>query len=188
MTTKIPTKHQTNEQFEINITSKDFPVTPAIEDKLHEKLSSLEKFAKGRKTAKVNLHGNTDGYTVEVALTLEKAFLKMDETSEDLYHAIDTVVEKMKNQLSKLAKVSTSRQNRASIRTTEPISQVVQPEPESEIVVRKEVSAKPMFEEEAVEQMKAMGHQSFVFINAETFKPSMIYKRNDGNFGLIDMV
>lgn len=185
MTTKIPTKE---EQIEINITSKDFPVTEGIKTKIYEKLTTLDKFAPGKKDIKVTLTSEPEGQKVEVSIALNKAFLKNAETTEDLYKSVDLVVEKLKTQLTKLAKTKASKQNRASIRVPE-ISKVetVEEETKGKIVKRKVIAEKPMFEEEAIMQMEALNHLSFMFINAETFKPSMLYKRKDGNYGIIDV-
>lgn len=175
------------EDMRINITSKDFTLTEAIESKILNKITALDKFAKGKKEVKVNLSTEPAGHKIEVMIDLNGNFLRAQVTSENLYKSIDLVVENLKNQLSNLSDKENDN-GRHSVRFMEPESKVEFEEDKPKIVKRKLIAAKPMYEEEAVLQMEVLNHRSFIFINAETNGPCMTYKRNDGDYGIIELV
>lgn len=175
------------ENMKINISSKDFKVTEAIESKILHKIAALDKYFKGNKQIKVNLYTRSDNQEVEIMIDVNNNFLKANAKTEDLYKSIDLVVENLKNQLSKLSDKE-SENDRNSIRFFEAETQIKEKEEKGpKIVKRKLITAKPMFEEEAILQMDLLNHRSFIFINAETNEPCMTYKRNDGDYGIIEL-
>lgn len=174
----------------IKIVARDFKLTDAIEAKVLKKMKSIDKYMKGKKDVQVTLSTEPLGKKIEVVIEMKNNTLKSEVTTEDLYKSIDVVSNNLKHQLSELSKSleRKDRTNRHSIRYMEYDSRVETNEKESKIVKRKTVSAKPMYEDEAMLQMEALNHRSFIFINAEMLKPCMLYKRDDGDYGMIELL
>lgn len=179
-----------NKDMTINILSKDFDLSDAIEIKIMRKMESLDKYMKGKKDVQVILSTEPSGHKVEVIMKTKSKTLKAQSTTEDLYKSIELISDNLKHQLSNLSKSleSKDKNNRHSIRYMEYDSKTQTDENEPKIVKRKIVSAKPMYEDEAILQMETLNHRSFIFINAETFKPCMLYKRHDGDYGIIELL
>ena len=179
------------DKLEIEITTKDTELTPGVEKKIVNHVNKLCKFAKGITDVKVVVtSGPGSQFTTELMTDIKGNFFKAQGDSVDMFTSIELAAEGLKSQLSKFAE-KRSEKGRESIRHFEPTSLVPEPLKEEnngpKIVKRKQLSAKPMHEEEAILQMELLKHRSFVFINSETFEPCMTYKRNDGNYGIIEL-
>ena len=173
-----------------NITSKDLTLTEGIESKILQKTKGLEKYVKGNKEIKVILSTKLGMPSTEIMVNLNKSFLKAEETSDNLYESIDLAVSKLEKQLLKHSEKKNEK-GKESIKHLEVKSQIQFEEEqvnEPKIVKRKLISAKPMFEKEALLQMEMLNHRSFIFMNAETNEPCMTYKRHDGDYGIIELV
>ena len=110
--------------------------------------------------------------------------LRSEESDKDLYAAIDKVTDKLERQIRK-NKTRNSRTKEA-IAFVE-FDTTKEEDEEEKIVKRKTINLKPMSEEEAILQMNLLGHEFFVFENADTLGKSVLYRRKDGNFGIIDI-
>lgn len=179
-----------NKDMKINILSKDFDLSDAIQMKIIRKMESLDKYMKGKKDVQVILSTESSGHKIEVVMETKSKTLRTQSTTEDLYKSIDLISDNLKHQLSDLSKSceSKDKNNRHSIRYMEYKSKIQTDESEPKIVKRKIVPAKPMYEDEAILQMETLNHRSFIFINAETFKPCMLYKRHNGDYGSIELL
>ena len=110
--------------------------------------------------------------------------LRSEESNDDLYAAIDLTVDKLERQI---------RKNKTRMRKPSKEMYVVDFEVNSEevvegkIVKRKEIENKPMSEEEAILQMELLGHEFFIFNNSDINANSVIYKRKDGNYGILEL-
>lgn len=176
------------ENMGINITSKNQKVTKGIENKILEQVSKLEKFIKGKREVKVSLSNIAGQQKTEMMMDINGSFLKAQAVSENLFESIELATENLKDQLSKYSEKKNSN-NRESIKYLEVKSQIEEEKStEPQIVKRKLISAKPMFEKEALLQMEMLNHRSFIFMNAETNEPCMTYKRHDGDYGIIELV
>jgi len=132
-----------------------------------------------------------DNQTVEVTLFTKGPVIRATVSSKDMYVSIDQVVNKLERQIQKY-KGKTYRSN--SKRTV--LNDVLEEQEETKenveeyatprIVKTKQFPIKPMSPEEAVMQMDLIGHDFFVFTNAETEGTSVVYRRKDGNYGLIE--
>ena len=170
-----------------NIRGDKLKVTDAIRDYVEEKLGKLDKYLENPNeiTASVSLKIRGNEQTVEVTIPLKKVILRSEESSKDLYAAIDLVTDKLERQIRK-------NKTRMHKKVSKEIIQGFNLEFESDIdeedgiiVKRKKIEMKPMSEEEAILQMTMLGHEFFVFINEEG-ATSVLYKRKDGNFGIIE--
>lgn len=181
--------------FNYNIRGENIEVTQAIREYAMKRVSKLDKFFADipEMTAYVNLKVYPDKTAkAEVTIPLPFLVLRAEETTDDLYKSIDFVVDKLERQVRKY-KTKINRKSRE--RGFQGISVVSGDnhtradkvaEPSLEIVRSKRISLKPMDSEEAVLQMNMLGHDFFIYTDAETNETNIVYRRNDGRYGLIE--
>ncbi len=129
-----------------------------------------------------------DRFTAEVTVRLKGHVVRAEETATDMHAAIDLAAAKAEKQMRKYkTKVVDRRNNKIAVTKTAPGDMQIAEEPEEapELVRVKTVDAKPMTEEEAMLQLDLLGHDFFVFRHAETEMVNVLYRRNDGDYGLI---
>ena len=168
-------------------------VTDAIESYVKEKLSKLETYLGDSENIKANVIINVHGRSqkVEVTIPLKNFILRAEDVQEDLYAAIDTVADKLQRQIRKnKTKLASKKMKTVAVQdfVFDKIEDIEEDEEEKDekIVKRKKVEVKPMSEEEAILQMELLGHQFYIFKDAETLKPTLVYKRKEGNYGIIE--
>ena len=168
-----------------NIRGNKIDVTAAIEDYIKSKISKVEKYFNDSVEAKVIISAKGKEQKVEVTIWSGKYNVRAEETHEDLYAAIDLVLDKLERQLKKYKdKIQTTKRSTKEEYVPE-IEEFFEDE-EQNIVRRKQVFLKPIDEEEAITQMELLGHSFFVFKNVETDKINVCYKRKDGDYGIIE--
>ncbi|MEO5284666.1 ribosome hibernation-promoting factor, HPF/YfiA family [Limosilactobacillus allomucosae] len=175
-----------------NIRGENVEVTESIRDYVIKRISKLEKFFEDNVEA--NAHVNLKVYPnktfkVEVTIPLPYLTLRAEETSSDMYGSIDLVTDKLERQIRKY-KTKVNRKSREKGYKSMDFVPDVEDEPVSDdlkIVRTKQISLKPMDPEEAVLQMDMLGHDFFVFEDAETNGTSVVYRRKDGRYGLIEI-
>lgn len=181
--------------FRYNVRGENIEVTDAIRDYVEKKVGKLERYFTDvpNATAHVNLKVYTEKTAkVEVTIPLPYLVLRAEETSPDLYASVDLVVDKLERQIRKF-KTKINRKSRETAIPTDEAAVLFNNEPTEEenesaldIVRTKRVSLKPMDSEEAVLQMNMLGHNFFIFEDAETNGTSIVYRRKDGKYGLIE--
>ena len=170
-----------------NIRGNKIDVTEAINDYITSKVSKLEKYLDDNDEVEAKALISTRGkdQKVEVTIWSGKYNIRAEEVNPDLYAAIDLVVDKLERQFKKYrGKITSKRVAKEDLPSVE-IEDYFEDE-EQTVVRRKEVYLKPIDEEEAITQMELLGHSFFVFKNVETNKINVVYKRNDGDYGVID--
>ncbi len=171
-----------------NIHGSNLEITPSIKSYIENKLGKLDKYFESSDeiTAKVVARVRGLDQIVEVTIPTKLATIRSEEYNPDLYAAIDLVVDKLERQI---------RKSKTRIRHKERIIdygfidfEVPEAEKdENKIVKRKTIDNKPMSEEEAILQMNLVDHDFFVFDNSDRNTISVIYKRKDGNYGILDL-
>ena len=127
-----------------------------------------------------------DRFTSEVTIRLKGHVVRAEETSTDMHAAIDLAADKAERQMRKYkTKVVDRRAHHATVTKTAPGDAEITEEVEPEVVRVKTVDVKPMTEAEAMLQLELLGHDFFVFRHAETDILNVLYRRNDGDYGLI---
>lgn len=176
--------------FNYNIRGENIDVTPALREYAEKKVSKLERYFDDvqEATAYVNLKVYQDNSAkAEVTIPLPFLVLRAEETTQDLYGSIDLVVDKLERQVRKY-KTRINRKSRES--GFEGISFIddapAEETPEFEVVRAKQIGLKPMDTEEAILQMNMLGHDFFVYSDAETDDTNIVYRRRDGRYGLIE--
>ena len=172
-----------------NIRGDKMIVTDAIKNYTMEKLDRLNKYFNDEDiTANVltKIRGNKQ--IVEVTIPIDKFILRSEESNDDLYAAIDLVSDKLERQIRK-NKTKLKKQNKVNnkyeylnfdyeVKDNE--------EENNKIVKRKKFDTKPMDEEEAILEMELLGHNFFVYKDMHSDNVNVLYKRNDGNYGIIE--
>ena len=170
-----------------NIRGNKLEVTDAINDYITSKVSKLEKYLDDNDEVEAKALISTRGkdQKVEVTIWSGKYNIRAEEVNPDLYAAIDLVVDKLERQFKKYrGKLTNKRVAKEDYPPVE-IEEYFEDE-EQKVVRRKEVYLKPVDEEEAITQMELLGHSFFVFKNVDTNKINVVYKRNDGDYGIIE--
>ena len=170
---------------EIIIRGDKIKVTDSMKSYIQEKIGKLEKYLENsesvRATVVVKIR-NID-QIVEITIPLKSLILRSEETQDDFYKAIDKAVDKLERQIRK-NKTKISKQNK--IDKDFLIDEIEEDEETKDnIVKRKTVSMKPMNEEEAILQMELLDHESSMYIDSDTNKASVVYKRKNGDYGVI---
>jgi len=168
------------------ITGKNIVLTDALKDTVERKLSKLEKYFNKEQEAHVTLSVQKNRHIIEVTIPFNGMILRGEEATDDMYSAIDNVVEKIEKQIIKhKTKLQKRIHNGETLRLLD-IPEYNEEEEEGKIVKRKRFSIKPMDVEEAILEMELLGHNFFVFRNSETEEVNVVYKRKDGNYGIIE--
>jgi putative sigma-54 modulation protein len=150
-----------------------------------KKMSKLDRYFPADTVAQVTMALEKNRHIVEVTIPYSGGIIRGEEVTGDMYASIDNVIAKLERQIirhrTKLEK------NLKAEAFNEPMPDYTEDEDEGPRVVKvKRFSIKPMSEEEAILQMELLGHSFFVFTNAETEDINVLYKRKDGNLGLIE--
>lgn len=169
------------------IRGEKISVTSAISEYVETKISRLDKYFKlDDVTANVLVKVKGKNQSVEVTIPYDKYTLRGEETKDDLYAAIDLVVDKLEGQIrktkSKLKKQI--KKNETVLNFDYELSE--EEEYKNKIVKRKQLELKPMSEEEAILQLELLGHDFFIYKDVHTNEIDILYKRKDGNYGVIE--
>lgn len=170
-----------------NIHGKKIEVTEPIKKYIEQKIGRLDKYLENPEdiTATIVVRVRGIEQIVEVTIPIHKIILRGEESHSDLYAAIDIVSEKIERQIRK-NKTRMNRKSKGESIGFDLSFDDYKEDEESTIVKRKEIEMKPMSEDEAILQMNLIGHEFFVFKNVDTGEISVLYKRKDGNYGIID--
>ena len=171
-----------------NIHGKKLEVTSAIKDYIENKIGRLDKYFDNPEniTATVVIKIVGKNQVVEVTINTNSFVIRGEESNSDLYASIDLVSDKIERQIRKNKTRMHKKINKDKIKDFN-LTYESEIEDKNDIIVkRKKIETKPMDEEEAILQMELLGHDFFVFKNANTDKFNIIYKRKEGNYGIIE--
>ncbi|GAE33047.1 ribosome hibernation-promoting factor, HPF/YfiA family [Halalkalibacter akibai] len=177
-----------------NIRGENMEVTPALRDYVEKKVGKLERYFDTTPISDVNVRMLVlnNQHIIEVTIPMPQLLLRGEEKHSDMYAAIDNVVEKLERQIRKhKTKVNRKFRQEGSLKymfknDLEPVEGAPVPVDELEVVRKKRFNLKPMDAEEAILQMDMLGHNFFVFSDAVNGSTSVVYKRKDGKYGLIE--
>lgn len=171
----------------ITVSGKNIVVTNALKEKINKKLSKFEKIFGADTEANATLSVERDRHIFEVTIPFNGIILRGEEATDDMYTSIDNVIEKLERQIRKQKTKLERKLKDYNLRFDTLFDNVPDEEDaEVEIVKTKRFAIKPMPAEEAAMQMELLGHSFFVFSNSDTEEVNVIYKRKDGNYGLIE--
>ncbi|MHB1418202.1 MAG: ribosome hibernation-promoting factor, HPF/YfiA family [Bacillota bacterium] len=169
----------------IIIRGKNIPITDGLRKYVEKRIGKLGKYFENIDEAQVTLKVEKERHIVEVTVPLDGVILRGEEETGDMYGSVDLVMEKLEKQIAKFKTRLAKKLRNQDLRD---FAQENGQEPEEDPVVMrtKRFAIKPMPTEEAIMQMNLIGHSFFVFSNAETDEVNVVYRRKDGNYGLIE--
>lgn len=173
----------------IQIRGKNIELTNALKNYVEDKISKIEKyFTDAFIEAQVGLEVEKERHIVEVTITVDGLLLRGEEASGDMYASIDGVIEKLERQVRKhktrISKKIRERKQEFKLQFAGGYEEIDEIEPK--VVRSKRFAMKPMPVDEAILQMDLIGHDFFVFKNADTNEVNVVYKRKNGQYGLIE--
>lgn len=193
---------------EVQIKAKDYKVSPGLREFIQGRVSKLDRFV-GRVTeAKLELtheRPRTGGERVTAQLTIAtgRAILRAEEQDADVRRAVDLAVEKMGRRIQRHHSKRVDHGKRPSVAEMTAPPDLLgadgaasgveagaaadgdEPDGRYDVVRTKRFALKPMVREEAIDQLELLGHDFFVFLNAEDNRVNVLYRRKDGAYGLI---
>lgn len=185
---------------ELHVKSRNGKITERQREHIEEKLSKLARYMDGISSVSVEVHTEQRrgvGEVSRVQVTLvgsHGVILRAEEQAADLYGAVDAVQDVLQRQIKRYKEKYWRREQRARRQLEEAEFYaaevaVAEPEPSEpparEVIRTKQFALRPMFTDDAIEQMELLGHNFFVFHDAESQQVSVLYRRRDGNYGLI---
>ena len=170
----------------IIIVGRNIEVTPGLKTAVEDKIGKLDKYFKPETEVHVTLSVEKERQKIEVTIPVKKNIIRSEQTSSDMYVSIDLVEEVIERQLKKYKnKIIDRNQSASSFASTFIESEEMEDE-EIKIVRTKRFDPKPMYPEDACIQMELLGHNFFVFVNAETDQVNVVYKRKGDTYGIIE--
>lgn len=164
-------------------------ITEPIKSYVEEKIGRLDKYFENPEDLTANVQIRISGVEqiVEVTIPIRKIILRGEERAKDLYAAIDLVSDKIERQIRKNKTRMNRKATKPSYADFDMSFEVEDKEiEETKVVKRKTLDMKPMSEEEAILQMELLGHEFFVYKDADEGNVCILYKRKDGNYGIIE--
>ncbi|GAA0084193.1 ribosome hibernation-promoting factor, HPF/YfiA family [Clostridium sp. MB05] len=172
----------------VSVIAKNTTATPALKDMVEKKLSKVKRYFDPEVEAKTTLSVQKNKQKVEITIPFNGVILRAEESTEDMYKSIDLVVTKLERQIRK-QRTKLSRRNHESLRFPQLDEATLSDEvveTNGEVVKVKKFGVKPMSVEEAVLQMELIGHNFFVYQDSDENKICVVYKRKDGDYGLLE--
>ncbi len=169
------------------IIGKNIEVTPALDMAIKDKLSKLDKFFSPETEVHVTLSVEKDRHKMEVTIPVRGTIIRSEQSSNDMYVSLDLVEEVIERQLKKYKnKIIDKHQAAEETFKREFLDRDYQDEEDIHIVRTKQFDMKPMYPEDACVQKELLGHNFYVFCNAETEQLNVVYKRKANTYGLIE--
>jgi putative sigma-54 modulation protein len=173
---------------ELSIFTRKLDMTPRLRDYVEGKVGRLDRYLPTIDEARIDLEvedtrSDEDRQVAQLTVWTRGTILRAEERTNDIFSSIDAVLDKMYRQIARYKGKRLDRWHSSAEEI--PVEEPIEEESRPEIVRVKQFEVRPMTPEEAVEQMELLGHHFFVFLNAEEGAINTIYKRRDGNYGLL---
>jgi len=193
-------KGRRTDPLHVIVQGKHLDVTPALREYAEEKVGKISRYFDQVQEAQVVLSverrdGMGKAQVVEVTVWGDGLVLRGEEASQDMYASIDLVFDKLRKQIEKYRSKLIERRRISESRRKDRLAEAIRaeqrrpdidPEAETSIVRTKRFAMKPMTADDAVMQLELLGHDFFVFRNSETMEVNVVYRRDDGKYGLIE--
>ena len=170
------------------IIGKNIDVTPGLKEAVESKLGKLERYFTPETEINVTLSVQKERQKIEVTIPVKGDIIRSEQVSSDMYVSIDLVEEVIERQLRKYKnKLIAKHQEGGNFKQEFFENEDNTPDDDEIRIVRtKRFGIKPMYPEDACVQMELLGHDFFVFCNAETDEVNVVYRRKNGTYGLIE--
>lgn len=172
----------------LNYTGKNMEITDALRDVTQKKIGKLDKYFQKDIEGNVTFSSEKNRKIIEVTINLPGTIIRAEESTDDMYASIDRAVDVLERQIRKYkTRLQKRYQNNDTIRFENVMPLPVEDDSERpRLVKKKKFGLKPMSSEEAILQMELLRHNFFLFMDADNEGVSIVYKRKDGNYGLIE--
>lgn len=168
------------------IIGRNIDVTEGLKSAVQEKLGKLERYFTPETEIHVTLSVEKDRQKIEVTIPVKGNIIRSEQVSSDMYVSIDLVEEVIERQLRKYKTKIVNQQQAGGNFQKEFVEDEFLEDEEVKIIRTKKFGIKPMYPEDACVQMELLGHNFFVFFNAETEQVNVVYKRKGNTYGLIE--
>lgn len=168
------------------ISGKNIEVTPGLRSAVEDKIGKLERYFTEETEVHVTLSVEKERQKIEVTIPVKGNIIRSEQVSNDMYVSIDLVEEIIERQLKKYKNKLVDQKQSAGFFKQEYIDKEYMEDEEVKIIRSKKFDIKPMYPEDACIQMELLGHNFFVFCNAETEQINVVYKRKGNTYGLIE--
>ena len=168
------------------IVGRNLEVTPGLRTAVEDKIGKLEKYFNPDTEAHVTLSVEKERQKIEVTIPVKGSIIRSEQVSNDMYVSIDLVEEIIERQLKKYKSKIVDKQQNVNSFSQAFVENDYMEDEEVKIVRTKKFDIKPMYPEDACIQMELLGHNFFVFCNAETDQVNVVYKRKGDTYGLIE--
>jgi len=168
------------------ISGKNIDVSEGLRSAVTDKLGKLEKYFTPDTEIIVTMSIEKERQKIEVTIPMKGNIIRSEQVSNDMYVSIDLVEEVIERQLKKYKKKIIDKKQGGGGFNQEFVEKDFDVDDEIEIIRRKSFGIKPMYPEDACVQMELLGHNFFVFRNAENDEVCVVYKRKGGAYGLIE--
>ena len=170
----------------IRITGRNIDITPSLRDEIEKKLGKLDRYFTPDTDVNVTLSVEKERQKIEVTIPVKGKIIRSEQVSNDMYVSIDLVEEVIERQLRKYKnKIVDKKQSAVNFQKTYIDNDYMESE-DIHIERTKRFDIKPMYPEDACVQMELLGHNFFVFMNADTDQVNVVYKRKGNTYGLIE--
>ncbi len=176
---------------ELQITGKHIDLSPSLRRYIERKLGKLNRHLPNIIESKVEIteektKSPQQHYVVRVTVDSSGTLLHGEERGQDLFTAIDKVAEVMNRQIEHYKGKRSEKRKRSSLARSELREETETAPPPKKVVRVKRFAVQPMSVAEAIDQIELLGHDFFLFLNADTEELNLLYRRKDGNYGLIE--
>ena len=168
------------------ISGKNLDITEGLRSAIEEKIGKLERYFTDTTEVHVTLSVEKDRQKIEVTIPVKGNIIRSEQVSNDMYVSIDLVEEVIERQLRKYKNKIVDKQQAAASFQKAYLDKDYEEDEEVKIIRTKKFDIKPMYPEDACVQMELLGHNFFVFCNAETDQVNVVYKRKGNTYGLIE--
>jgi putative sigma-54 modulation protein len=174
---------------DVTIRGRNIEVTPRLQDYVEKKVDRLDRYLNTINEVRVDLaventRSNADSQVAQFTLHTKKRILRAEARTDDIYASIDASIDKLHRQIERYKGKREQRTRGADVETVVAAEETVEPST-AELVRVKRFDVVPMDTEEAIEQMELLGHDFFLFYNDEEAAINLVYRRKDGNYGLL---
>lgn len=174
---------------DLELQVRHFDLTDTVRDYVERKVGRMDRYLPDIKVTRVELgramrRSQGEVYTAQVTTWVDSSILRAEEMNADLFAAIDLASDKLHRQIERYKGKRLERRHevkRMETTVDEPLEEGVQT-----VVRRKRFQLLPMSEDEAIEQLDLLGHDFFLYFNADSGATSILYRRKDGQLGLIE--
>lgn len=168
------------------ISGKNIEVTDGLRTAIYDKLGRLEKYFTDDTDVQITFSVEKERQKIEVTIPMKGHIIRAEQASEDMYVSIDMVEEVIERQITRYKKKILDKEQNSAYIQSDFFDVDDEDDEEVKIIRSKKFAVKPMYPEDACIQMELLGHNFFVFRNAETDEVNVVYKRKGNTYGLIE--